>query len=181
MAVKFLGVEVPANFEERGTASANGKYQYYTAAELATEAGVPAAPTYLEVDITDTQIKAINPFAPVELLPALGGSFYYEFKMLLEYTAGTTGYTIGASEAFALAQWDGGIADNITETALFWGATDDLVDGVIPIDDTVFNQGSLGKIIPGQSVVLTTSGGTSPTLGDGTIKAKIWYTIRTFG
>ena len=149
---------------------------------LQTEVGaIPSAPLYLEVDITDTQIKNINPFTPVELLPAIGGSFYYEFKMLLEYTGGTTGYTIGTNEALALGQFDGGLTNNVTETALSYLATNDIVDGVISVDDTVFNEGSLGKIIPGQNIALTTSGGSTPTLGDGTIKAKIWYTIRAFG
>ena len=55
MAIKFLGVEIPEGFEERGPTTANDKYQYYTAEEITgTESGLLS----VTATITSEQILA---------------------------------------------------------------------------------------------------------------------------
>lgn len=127
---------------------------------------------YTEIAISSAQILAMDS-TEIILLPALASNQYYQFKLALEYTAGSTPYT----------QTDP------------WGVYGDACEYVefktnsLGADNQVYRVSSENYKNPlladgeftGAPVKMYTNGGPAPTLGDGTILAKIWYEVKTFG
>ena len=131
--------------------------------------------TTTTVNITSAQILAMGA-TPVGLLPAPGVGMYYDIeRVILEYTHVTTAYTLADFIAIYGNQTTYGlIYDSLISTA------ESMVYTFSPIgasDNT--GAGYAEKL--NKSVVLSTVTGADPTDGDGTLKAIITYTVRTFG
>lgn len=131
------------------------------------------APTTVEVDITSAQILAMGS-TPIELLPAPGAGKYYDIEeIILEYTYGTTAY--------------GNLPQPMPSMGNFYSEivvgflTNTNNDAVIIRD---FGRESIGVYqnnIINQSLTLGDFNASNPTLGDGTLRAIITYTTKTFG
>lgn len=135
------------------------------------------APTTVEVDITSAQILAMGT-TPIELLPAPGAGKYYDVeKIVLEYTHVTTAYTTTSTQLY-LTQGN----DMCYFPTLITNTSNDQY--VIGRELNVFDGGvfsSVYKPIVNESLKLWNYDGDNPTLGNGTLRATITYTTRTFG
>lgn len=138
--------------------------------------------TYLEVNISSAQILAMGT-TPIELLPAPGANSYYEYHGVIEYTGGATAYADLGTDHFVLGDSDTYSGDYIAKNLI--NNTIDLVMGFnsFPKGQEAGSAGSdVGYPVKlNKALVFFTYNNTDPTLGDGTMKAKIWYTVRTFG
>lgn len=139
----------------------------------------PFTPTYLEVPVSAAQILALGS-DPIDLLPILDEGQYYDAKVILEFTTGITAYDF--INDFLLLDLNDAYGATIKRDFIIAG------DKVIIVTDLTFmqNNTSIGQIVRDDmtktgSLRLTTYNSTDPTLGDGTILAKIWYNVRTFG
>lgn len=144
-------------------------------------ASVPAGgdtATTTVVDISSAQILAMGS-SPVELLPASGEGNYYDIhKIILEYTHVSTAYS-SADDLY------------IYQGANLYGANKQLItneqSGFVILDaknitpDTVNGLNIHEADQLNSAVSLGTWNGANPTLGDGTLRAIITYTLRTFG
>lgn len=139
------------------------------------------------VTITSAQILDLGN-TPVELLPDPGTDKYYGIQQILfEMSAGTTAYSGVQQEDVILNVFGGfyGIVNDALLTAGFnsvatlkESVAQDLIDGV----NSYYPKTQAHPINAGQSnVLLTTYSGDNPTLGDGTLRVIISYSIRTFG
>lgn len=126
---------------------------------------------YKEVDVSSTEILSCGS-TPVVLLPATGATNkYYDFKIYVEYTAGTDAYSMGSP--FAIQQG--------TTNKMPFGLLGFATQNAIAIVQYSFATLTAYYFYPNQDLVLTTLSGADPTLGNGTLKLKIYYKIKTFG
>jgi len=132
------------------------------------------------VNISSAQILAMGT-TPIELLPAPGAGMYYDVdRVVLENIAVTTGYTVGTSYlsisnstqniAYTASSLIGDAVDrvSVTKCADYWN---DSVEGI--------NYGQF--ILLNGNITLSTYDATDPTLGDGTLRVKIYHKTITFG
>lgn len=136
--------------------------------------------TYAEVNISKSQIENMGS-TPIELLPALNTNEYYDInKIALEYTYGTVPYTL-ENDHLAFNNYSAYIHKTLIivpfNTAII--ASNNSGGLLDTIDTNLALQNQINGI--GNNVELTTYNNTNPTGGDGTLKAKIWYKIITFG
>jgi len=146
-----------------------------------TASGGSGAPQ-LVVDISAAQILNWGT-TPIELAALSGPQKYYKnVKILLEYTFGTIKYLIELPD-FLVVQ--SGSAKAIIEDEFLKKVFNTIapVEGLSKSNqlDTIggvtFQQGNTYN----KNIVLFSATGQNPTQGDGTIRAKIWYEIETFG
>lgn len=130
------------------------------------------------VNISSAQILAMGT-TPIELLPAAGANKYYDVeKIILEYNAGTA-YDFSTDFPYISM---GNIQKKINPLLFF-----DVLDyvGIVNALDTAVDVSNevdiMGVMILNENLKITTWNGTDPTLGDGTLRAIITYTTRTFG
>jgi len=121
-------------------------YQYYTA-----------------VTITSGEILTLNS-SPVVILPSLGSSQYYDYKMYFEYDFGTIGYT-GLTQVRLVND----SLDQLSST-IDCATTDNVV--------TIWNNNFTSSLFNTNIILYNAS---DPTSGDGIIKVKIYYNIVNFG
>ena len=174
---KFVGISASVPTPENKSSQNNAFQEVYTIDDIIAEAqyGMPVAPTTTTVNITSAEILTMGT-TPIELLPALGGSKYYDIeKIIFEYSFITTPYALvdkimvfGTNTTYAI------IKDNlITEpTNMQAVMSTPIIDpSVSPYFADPLNV----------SITLTIDNGTNPTDGDGTLRAIITYTVRSFG
>ena len=123
-----------------------GGYQYYTA-----------------VTVSSAEILTLNSL-PVVILPSLGTSQYYDFKMYFEYDFGTIGYT-GLTTVRLVDDSSNQLSGNMN-----CATTDNVV---------AIWTGNYTSSLFDTNILLRN--GLDPTNGDGTIKLKIYYNIVNFG
>lgn len=136
----------------------------------------PITTTTAIVNITSAQILAMGS-TPIELLPAPGVGKYYDIeRIFIEYSLNTTPYTWGTSSFLRLRPYDKRIYtfSSDGEIAIFKDYLTAEADGVLGI--TIQQNEYLNH-----NVTLRTDDASDPTLGDGTLRAIITYTVRTFG
>lgn len=138
---------------------------------------IPESPTTAIVNITSAQILAMGSVG-IELLPAPGVNAYYDVhKMVIEYTHNTTAYTIAdpfINFGLQLSSINSNILTQGFNQAYIVSGSAAYVDGV---EEVVW----VGNSLLNGSLGIYTWNGTDPTLGDGTMRAIITYTVRTFG
>ena len=114
--------------------------------------------------------------SPIELLPAPGAGKYYDIdKIILERTDVSTDYVLG--EDLYIQQGSGGCYYGISER-LFTAYP------VVICREPMVKSGTelvYSDTEPNGSLIFYTWNNTNPTLGDGTLRAIITYTTRTFG
>jgi len=153
--------------------------QALTSAGVQTTDGPIQELLYKEVEISSAQILAMGT-TPVELIAAEQDKVYNINKMIIESNPLTTAYTI-ASQLYLLNGNSGYLISNqiITDNLLNKGMA--IVNDMNGFVFNDFNVSEAFFINTPQAVTLTTFTGANPTLGDGSIIVKIWYTIETFG
>lgn len=125
---------------------------------------VPDLTTYLETTITSAEILAIQG-TPKTILAAPGANKYYKYHAILEYTYGTIAYSSGGGSSLYLEQ---GSKDCYFPNNFLTFTGNNAAVG------TFYGYAKMNTALK-----LTTD--TNSTLGDGTCKLKLWYTIKTFG
>lgn len=120
---------------------------------------------YSAVTVTSGQVLTLNSI-PVEILPQPGVDKYYDFKVYFEYNYETTSYVSGN---VCIVDSTG---DYITKQFDIQGTN----DVALVSDMEAFNNN-----IPLNSNLSLFALGADPTLGDGSIKVKIYYNIVNFG
>jgi len=147
---------------------------------------LPAAGTTTTINISSAQILAMGD-TPIELLPAPGSGKYYDIeKVIIEGTGVTTAYT-SANLYFQqpYAVLSSSILSNLSAGNKTFAVMSNLESA--PFTSTSWGgdlNGSFGQSLSDYDAFpfeLTTDGGTNPTIGDGTLRAIITYTTRTFG
>lgn len=142
---------------------------------------LPPTPTTTIVNITSAQILAMGT-TPITLLPAPGVGMYYDIeKIILEYTSVTIDYT-STSDYLKIIVNDEDFAF-INSSFLAWG------NQFVTVTTSATNNVVADELIswiPGSSfnktvTLIATNPVANPTDGDGTLRAIITYTIRTFG
>ena len=148
----------------------------------------PITTTTAIVNITSAQILAMGT-TPITLLPAPGVGMYYDVeKYVIEYTDVTTEYSFDANDLIAI-YYNGGSYVPVVQIDQFpFSQTSNSVTIGVATPEKTQAAGSFstnpkmtGGDIFNLPLVFGTWSGTNPTLGDGTIRAIITYTVRTFG
>lgn len=153
---------------------------------------LPSEWLYTEIPITSAQILSLYS-SPVTLLPAPGINMYYEYKGILEYTAGSTNYTAPAGRSVYV---EGDDYNQGTELGVFvylyspgekvyleFNSKHSAIYNYFVSDFQYFGERVLPEPV-NQGVRLVNSGYTLPaefTNGNGTFLVKLWYKILTFG
>jgi hypothetical protein len=136
------------------------------------------------VDINTSQMLELGTEGS-QLLPAAGvGKYYSYIQIFLEYSTGSTEFTLGDGEILAIS-YSGGqyiaVADSSalsdTENAV-WVIT------IAPSFENT-NVPLFSSLELNSAVILTlqdtSGGGVDPTLGNGSMRAIVKYQVRTFG
>lgn len=134
----------------------------------------PTAPTYLEVNISSAQILNLGS-APVELLPPPSLNEYYEFKIDFEFSFLNTKYTLDRNLY---------IRDPLIYIPfqLITNFSDEIVSVSSTTTASSLNgQNTVATRDVNEGLSLFVLNQVNPTIGGGSLKVKIWYTIRTFG
>jgi hypothetical protein len=131
------------------------------------------------VNISSAQILAMGT-TPIELLPAAGANSYYDInKVVLEYTYGNSAYAV--TDDFQIKDSDGSVVAVapsyllvFTQDVAWTGSLRNQLNAVS--SPTGYNYGE--AIILNSAYTISC---TNPTLGDGTLRVKIYYKVITFG
>jgi hypothetical protein len=131
-------------------------------------------PFYTEVTLTSAIL--LNQFSPAPgylFMPEVA-DHYYDFKIHWEYTRGTTSYSTGAS-AISFDMLDSGTN---RQCAVISGlnlsfASNRICPNIRPqMISTAFNSFPVGS-----GLYIRLASNANPTLGDGSVKLKIWYNL----
>ena len=118
---------------------------------------------YSEIVVSNIELLTLFSL-PVTILSSPGAGKYYDFKVYMEYNYGTVAYDVINSVRV--------VDDNFTQMS----STIDLTQ----INNEIgISYGLLNGSIPNSSLKLYAS--VDPTVGDGTMKIKIYYNIVDFG
>ena len=136
------------------------------------------------VDITSEDLLTMGT-NPIELLPAPDINKYYHInKFIFECSQVTTPYTLSDLPCVYIE----GFAINLPTDLLTTGMGNGNVAFVLNSNSNIsktpadyYNSIPMQFAVGGSSVTLGTYGETDPVDGDGTLRVKIYYTIRTFG
>jgi hypothetical protein len=120
---------------------------------------------------------------PIELLPAAGVNAYYDIdKVVLEYTHITTPYSL-SSDLINVRHLSNYSFGSAFSPNLIVNTSDRVAIGKMDaFSDDVNNGFSMcGVQLLNESIVLDTYNNTNPTLGNGTLRVKIYHKTITFG
>jgi hypothetical protein len=133
---------------------------------------------YVSVPISSAQILSMGT-SPIPLLAAPGVGFYYDIpKVILEYTHISTTYTYpGGSKRLGIGYAQTAVINNDLLTN-----TNNRVCIIEPTKHQIEGSNTLHDTIElNQALSFSTDNFSNPATGNGTILAKIWYKIRSFG
>jgi hypothetical protein len=148
-----------------------------------TESETPTS-EYTEtiVNISSAEILAMGT-TPIELLPAAGVGMYYDIdKFIFEYTHVNDAYVFPTALFMKIEESSCGNFISITNSLIEETNNSILisfnrVNGLSPGGDWPINY----KLYDNGGYNLTTNDSTNPTLGDGTLRVKIYHKTITFG
>jgi len=206
---QFIGMAPGLDLKERRSASTNSKTEVYTLEDiqetvldlstppsdgdvLTYDAGASApvwsalsggGSEYTEtiVNISSAQILAID-LSPIELLPPAGVNKYYDIEsIIIEYTFGTIAYGAGTGMAIRYDSYP-----EYDIRLIYMDSPESSVFFVKPESLAKDNQNYLFNAMRPTSIntalIFALSNGTNvPTLGDGTLRVKIYHKTITFG
>jgi len=164
------------------------KYIGYDGGSLSQKSGstiTNIVPTYLEVDISSAQILSMGT-TPIELIAPQGADKYCMVSdLIIEETGGSVGYDFTGLN-MALNNNDGDFTTAMQQ--LSSGENEKRVFrlGALFLS-SYLNNGTTDQpwlyvsSAINSGLYLTTDTEADPTSGNGTMKVKIWYTVRTFG
>lgn len=138
-----------------------------------------SVPTYVEVDIDASDIATLGT-NPIELVPAQGANKYIKLQMLILELTALTPHIVNSGDLFYIVQDSGTISANCE---VMLGATENNV-----LMFNCFTAGEVGganwlnqyPTTLNKNLLLSIDNNPS-IVGTSTIKAKIWYSIETFG
>jgi hypothetical protein len=151
---------------------------------------IPDTPyTETIVDVSDTELKALATTKKL-LLPALPTGKYYTGYMIWEFTEGSAIYSVTGDFTLTSVTSTGTAPNNAFGKVSRWvigsGAGNHIVQ--IPwVSETQFNFITSNEVeFYGQSLGINATGlalgmATNPTLGNGTLRVKIYHKTITFG
>lgn len=130
---------------------------------------------YAAVEITSAQLLALYT-TPQTLVAAPGSGYILDFvSLLLAYDYGTAAYTLGSATNLQVKYTDGsGAAASVTQTTT--GMIDQASDQIRHLDKLESNITPVNNA----ALVLTLAGG-NPSVGDGTLHAKVLYRVLATG
>jgi hypothetical protein len=117
--------------------------------------------------------------SPISLLAAPGVGFYYDIpKVILEYTHISTAYTYpGGAKRLGI-----GYAQSAVINADLLSDTNNRVCIIEPTKHQIEGSNTIHNTIElNRALSFSTDNFSDPATGNGTILAKIWYKIRSFG
>ena len=133
---------------------------------------------YKEVVLSSADITNLGSAYPI--LPSIDTSTYYDIsKIILEYAHGDVSFVPASSDFFYI----NGCMKFYVEDGLIRTNTLDTVSIITPSTYVVSGTKSVNaRILTGTGLnIEMASRANIATPGDGTMKIKVWYTIRTFG
>jgi hypothetical protein len=133
---------------------------------------------YVSVPISSAQILSMGT-SPISLLAAPGVGFYYDIpKVILEYTHISTAYTYpGGAKRLGI-----GYAQSAVINADLLSDTNNRVCIIEPTKHQIEGSNTIHNTIElNRALSFSTDNFSDPATGNGTILAKIWYKIRSFG
>ncbi len=172
---KFIGVPSTTDTTERKSTQNNALSDVYTIEDINDTVGSGYTETI--VNISSAQILAMGA-TPIELLPAPGSGKYYDIdKIIFEYNYGTTAYTmdnitIDCQESFRDIRL---LQNAFACFVIIDGKNFSTYDG----SDYAFN--ITPEMVLNSNVEIYEKQGVNPTLGDGTLRVKIYHKTITFG
>lgn len=145
--------------------------------------GSDAGYEYLEVALTDVQIKTLG--TPIDLIAAQGVGTYFEYFGSIEFTHGTIPYAwSGGADGIVVGNFNsyGGnyFADDLigsSENRVVWFSS----DGFGQEDAFSANVSTAYSVPLNEALKIFTYNNSNPINGDGTILIKVWYKVKTFG
>ena len=178
----ILTTENGINIEEGSIHVYNDELKAHLGGQVVTvypQAGGGSDYTETIVNISSAQILAMGT-SPIELLPAAGVGNYYDIdKIVIEYNHNTTAYT---SPDLAINSGGSLWGFVYSQFVLLAGAEDSVTKVVSPMDynATDFITASYNQTL-NKGFEITTYDASNPTLGDGTLRVKIYHKTVTFG
>jgi len=175
---KFIMIDPSVPTRELKSARSNSKTEVYTIEDIAETLGGGSDYTETIVNISSAQILSMGT-SPIELLPDPGLDKYYDIdKIVIEYTKGTTDYTTSPLAVFYgnfIKQIKNTLSGDLKQFAIIRDLY--LTDLDIPNEYVTTRVGweQTG------AVELSTFDNVNPTLGDGTLRVKIYHKTLTFG
>ncbi len=145
---------------------------------IITNLALSADTLYSAITLTSTQVQHLGD--TFEILPALIAPYYYDIKeIILEYTEGAVSYDFDNY----ICIFYGGVRLFNVEAGLINNGENAFVclHPALPYATAGGIAYASASYFGDTGVFLGTSNSVNPASGDGTLKAKIWYTIRTFG
>lgn len=140
---------------------------------------------YAEVDISIIDILQFNSVAKVLLTaPTLPNSYYDIERVNVEYTHVATVYTITPNDAIFIGMDSIGTGQGTCLSALILSTASDSVACGFNLNPVGIDPATNLSVMQFSQVQKPLIMGTllgDPTLGDGTMKVKIWYYLRFFG
>jgi hypothetical protein len=174
---KFVGLSASTPIVERKSAQNNAAQAIYTIEDISG-----AQYTETIVNISSAQILAMGS-TPIELLPVAGANAYYDIdKVIIENVFNTTGYTITNDEVVLQINSNARFLRQILGGSNAWfvirdlNGTEGVVSASVGADITPAYGEGLNK-----GLTINTYNATDPTLGDGTLRVKIYHKTITFG
>jgi hypothetical protein len=183
MTTKFLGVKVPSGFEERGSSTANGKYQYYTAEEINGR-------EYIEYEIDGQEFLTFGT-SPIYLLPTPASNEFYTYEYIKEpldisQSSVSNGGTL-ANDFVVIAGESSfrgdffSYSDMLSKKVFSGNSFNPTYGGTGTVTDGVDTYNSKNQTTLEEGLVLTTWGGVDNLTSTNFVGArlKIWYTLHT--
>lgn len=128
------------------------------------------------VNISSAQILSMGS-SPVQLLPAAGAGNYYDWYVELEFTANSTPYTYSESYISVLGN------NSVFFSECLTGGADAqyILKPSLELNDSVEGINYTLGLALNQALLLKGYNSTNPTLGDGTMRVKVYHKTITFG
>ena len=148
---------------------------------------IPTGYTEAIINVSSAQILTMGD-TPVEILPAPGAGKYYDIdwkSSFIEFTAGTSSYNTGTIDRVVFNYTDGYSSNMVTGD--FLAESDNVI---VPMLANMIWSTSSNVVIMGYTFLNTglilqsfdaSSNTENPTLGNGTMRIKVYYKEITFG
>jgi hypothetical protein len=184
---KFVGIGATVPTPENRSSQNNAFQEVYTLEDLQDSiVGSDYTETIVNILPTETTYSDGRPLvasgilamgtSPIELLPQPGANKYYDWYAIVEYTFNTEGYSVLSNYVLGTSNtFEGG-----TIQLNFLG-TENIACILRPSPSVVSPEATYFGVQMNDSIVFTTWGSDNPTLGDGTMRVKIYHKTITFG
>ena len=180
-----LGIDEIANDIETAFTTINATDDALVVLTSQVNAMPGADATTVEVNISSAQILAMGS-TPIELLPVAGAGNYYDIdKVRIEYNGGAAAYAniteqvivIGSSNLYGTVGWlESSFLTSTTDAAASFSRA-----GIEVYVAGLNSAVAIPLVEMNENIIMTTYDSSNPTLGNGTMRAIITYTVRTFG